>query len=216
MKINWCDFCCRCQAWTIQQLPKMPCSKGHNGFTNLHRTLCNASLLTLLFRIQFSWDVFLFRLLDRHVANFFILVYQLGICCIYVVFIAENIKSIVDHFTGAVHDVRLFMVIILLPIIFINWVKFPYYFRKRILFEIIVYVFFLHWKVRNLKYLAPFSSLANFITVVSFAILCYYMFREPITLEHKRPVGPLAEFPFFFGTVLFSLEAIGVVSDICW
>lgn len=60
---------------------------------------------------------------DRHVTNFFILIYQLGICCIYIVFIAQNIKSMVDHFTGYVIDVRLFMVIILLPIILINWVS---------------------------------------------------------------------------------------------
>lgn len=64
-----------------------------------------------------------------------------------------------------------------------------------------------------MKYLAPFSTIANAITVISFAIICYFMFREPIYLEDRRPVGPLAEFPFFFGTVLFSLEAIGVVSD---
>lgn len=67
-------------------------------------------------------------------------------------------------------------------------------------------------KVRNLKFLAPFSTLANFITVISFAIICYYIFRQPLELEGKRAVGPLAEFPLFFGTVLFSLEAIGVVS----
>lgn len=38
------------------------------------------------------------------------------------------------------------------------------------------------------------------------------MFREPISTEGKNAVGSLAEFPLFFGTVLFALEAIGVVS----
>lgn len=61
--------------------------------------------------------------IGRHVTNFFILIYQLGICCIYIVFIGENLKSITDHFTGTENDVRMFMVIILLPIIFINWVS---------------------------------------------------------------------------------------------
>lgn len=59
--------------------------------------------------------------------------------------------------------------------------------------------------------MAPFSTLANFITLISFGIICYYIFREPITLEGKHAVGPIQEFPLFFGTVLFALEAIGVI-----
>lgn len=62
-----------------------------------------------------------------------------------------------------------------------------------------------------MKYLAPFSTLANAITILSIAIICYFIFREPIRLEGRRPVGPVNEFPFFFGTVLFSMEAIGVI-----
>lgn len=31
-------------------------------------------------------------------------------------------------------------------------------------------------------------------------------------MKGKRPVATLSEFPMFFGTVLFALEAIGVVS----
>lgn len=59
--------------------------------------------------------------------------------------------------------------------------------------------------------MAPLSTIGNGIMLVSFGIICYYVFREPLTLEGKRTHGPLAEFPMFFGTVLFALEAIGVV-----
>lgn len=30
-------------------------------------------------------------------------------------------------------------------------------------------------------------------------------------MDGKRAIGPISEFPLFFGTVLFSLEAIGVI-----
>ncbi|XP_055297033.1 proton-coupled amino acid transporter-like protein CG1139 [Sitodiplosis mosellana] len=127
-----------------------------------------------------------FAPLFKHTAKVFLLMCQIGGCCIYVVFIAENIKSIVDYATDTTTDVRLFMVIILLPIIFLNW-------------------------IRNYKYLAPLSTFANFVTIISFGIICYFIVREPISLEGKRAFGPANEFPFFFGTVLFSLEAIGVI-----
>lgn len=65
--------------------------------------------------------------------------------------------------------------------------------------------------MRNLKYLAPFSTLANCVTVISFACIFYFIFRETIHLDDRRPVGPIAEIPFFIGTVLFSLESVGVI-----
>lgn len=116
-----------------------------------------------------------------HLVNTFLLIYQLGTCCVYVVFVASNIKSVADDYLESPLDVRLCMLIILLPLILINW-------------------------VRNLKYLAPFSTLANAITMVSFGIICYYIFRDPITVQGKNAVGTLNGFPLFFGTVLFALE----------
>lgn len=121
----------------------------------------------------------------RHVINFFVLAYQLGICCVYVVFVSENVKGVVDQYVGKL-DVRIYMVIFLLPLILINY-------------------------IRNLKYLAPFSSIANVITFVGFAITLYFIFTDLPSLSERDPVGKVQHWPLFFGTVLFSLEAIGVV-----
>nr|CAD7445233.1 unnamed protein product [Timema bartmani] len=83
-------------------------------------------------------------------------------------------------------DVRVFMVFLLLPLILINW-------------------------IRNLKLLAPFSTAANIITFVGFGIILYYLVTQVETLADKEPLGELAHIPLFFGTVLFALEAIGVI-----
>lgn len=48
-------------------------------------------------------------------------------------------------------------------------------------------------------------------TIISFTIIAYYIFRDPITMKGTRMTGPLYEFPLFFGTVLFALEAIYVI-----
>ncbi|XP_031629972.1 proton-coupled amino acid transporter-like protein CG1139 [Contarinia nasturtii] len=122
-----------------------------------------------------------------HITNGFLWTYQIGSCCIYFVFIAKNIESIVNYFTETSYHVRMYMLMILLPIILLNW-------------------------VRNLKYLAPFSTIANIFTVISFGIIFYFIFREPIILEGREAVGSLSNIPLFIGTVLFSLESVGVVS----
>lgn len=62
-----------------------------------------------------------------------------------------------------------------------------------------------------MKYLAVFSTLANCLTAVSFGIIFYFIFREPIQTENRRLYGPIDEFPLFIGIVLFSLESVGIV-----
>ncbi|XP_078044810.1 proton-coupled amino acid transporter-like protein acs [Augochlora pura] len=130
----------------------------------------------------------LFRPLSKssvHVINLFLMVYQLGSCCVYTVFIGTNLKAALDDYLPNV-DLRLYMLMILLPLILINW-------------------------IRNLKFLAPCSTVANGITLVSFGIILYYIFREPLSFENREPIGKVEDFPLYFGTVLFALEAIGVI-----
>lgn len=121
-----------------------------------------------------------------HVVNAFLLTYQIGTCCVYVVFVSENIHFVLHkQFQLQVTEFQV-MLAILIPLILINC-------------------------IRDLKYLAPFTAIANVLTIISFAIILYYIFREAPTLEGKSPVGHYADFPLFFGTVLFALEAIGVI-----
>ncbi|XP_023942840.1 proton-coupled amino acid transporter-like protein CG1139 [Bicyclus anynana] len=121
-----------------------------------------------------------------HVVNVFLLIYQIGTCCVYVVFVSENIQFVLTKQFGINVAVTEVMTYILIPLVIINW-------------------------VRDLKYLAPFSAIANAVTIVSFGIILYYIFREAPTLEGKVPAGKIGDFPLFFGTVLFALEAIGVI-----
>lgn len=69
----------------------------------------------------------------------FLIIYQLGICCVYIVFVAKNIKEFADQWYNI--PVEYHMLILLLPLILLNC-------------------------IRNLKLLAPFSTLANVITFI--------------------------------------------------
>lgn len=47
---------------------------------------------------------------------------QVGSCCVYVVFISQNIKLIADFYLADPVNLKTVMLIILLPLILINWV----------------------------------------------------------------------------------------------
>ena len=97
--------------------------------------------------------------------------------------------QVVDEYYETKLDVRLYMVMLLLPLILINW-------------------------VRNLKLLAPFSSVANVITFVGLGITLYYVFDGIASPSERNMVGHVVDLPLFIGTTLFALEAVGVVSDL--
>lgn len=100
-----------------------------------------------------------------------------------------NVFQIGDNYLNDGTDVRMYMVYILVPLILICW-------------------------IRNLKLLSPFSSIATCLTIVSFTLIFYYIFREAPTFEGREPVGTVKSIPLFFGTVLFAMEAIGMVSTV--
>lgn len=68
--------------------------------------------------------------------------------------------------------------------------------------------------IRNLKYLAPFSTFALVSTVLAFGVVLSYVFADLPPVTNREPVGDIFNFPLFFGTVIFALEAIGVVSQV--
>lgn len=114
----------------------------------------------------------------------FLIVYQLGICCVYIVFVARNIKEFVDQWYKL--EVEYYCLILLLPLILLNC-------------------------IRNLKLLAPFSTLANVITFIGIGLILSYVLQDLPSLSEREPFGDISEFPLFFGTTLFAIEAVGVV-----
>nr|CAD7415020.1 unnamed protein product [Timema poppensis] len=119
------------------------------------------------------------------VVNAFLILYQLGICCVYIVFVATNIKQVGDKYYREM-DVKIYMLILLGPLILINY-------------------------IRNLKLLAPFSVFANIITFVGLGITMYYLFDGIPSPMERQLVGDVKDYPLFIGTTLFALEAVGVV-----
>lgn len=68
--------------------------------------------------------------------------------------------------------------------------------------------------IRNLKYLAPFSMVANVLIGTGMGITFYYIFQDLPPISAQPHFSSLHQLPIFFGTAIFALEGIGVVSFI--
>lgn len=111
----------------------------------------------------------------------------IGCCCVYIVFISTNVKEVIDYYTETDKDLRLYMAM-LLPLL--------------IIFSL----------VRNLKYLAPFSMVANMLIATGMGIAFYYILQDLPTIGDVPSFSSWSQLPMFFGTAIFALEGIGVVS----
>ncbi|XP_053600552.1 proton-coupled amino acid transporter-like protein CG1139 [Plodia interpunctella] len=69
-------------------------------------------------------------------------------------------------------------------------------------------------QVRNLKYLVPFSLIANALILVVFGITFYYVFSDLPSPSEREMVVDITKWPLFFSTVIFAIEGIGVVMPV--
>ncbi|CAG4984943.1 unnamed protein product [Parnassius apollo] len=113
-----------------------------------------------------------------------------GTCSVYAVIVATNISQVVLHYLEDHKDVlgiRIFIIALLLPLILMAW-------------------------IRNLKYLAPVSMIANLFMGVGLGITFYYLVGTGgLSFDKVTAVKPPVEWPEFFSLTIFAMEAIGVV-----
>ncbi|KAF6200576.1 hypothetical protein GE061_005019 [Apolygus lucorum] len=126
-----------------------------------------------------------FAAVSRAVINWFLIIDLLGCCCVYVVFVAKNLKPVFDNYLDDL-DLRFYMLVLLPPLIGMNLIK-------------------------NLKYLAPFSMIANLLIATGMVITLYYVFSTMSEAATVPAFTSVSQLPIFFGTAIFALEGIGVV-----
>lgn len=122
----------------------------------------------------------------RGLVDLFLCVDLLGCCCVYVVFVSKNLKQVADFYDYKL-ELSIWMLILLIPLILLNL-------------------------IRNLKFLAPFSMIANVLTAAAMTITFYYIFNGGwAPANEQAPIADWNSLPLFFGTAIFALEGIGVV-----
>lgn len=106
----------------------------------------------------------------RFVINAFLVIDLIGSCCVYNIFVAENIKDVVEAYAGNESHIRYYLLALLLPLILLNI-------------------------IRNLKHLAPCSSVANICFFVGMVITMYYMLTGTAAVSERPTIGDANNLP---------------------
>ncbi|CAG9130323.1 unnamed protein product [Plutella xylostella] len=115
-----------------------------------------------------------------------LLIWQLGVCAVYVVFVAENIKQVADVY-GAVYGIRIHICFLLIPLIIVDLIK-------------------------SLKLLTPVSTTSNVLTLLGYVLVFFYLLEDDIEFTaDKMKFKSINDVPLFIGTTLFAMEAVGVI-----
>ena len=124
----------------------------------------------------------------RALVSIFLIISQLGFCCVYYVFIPTNIKQVLDYYypTNS-YSIEFLMSILLVPMI-------------------------LFCLIKDLKILAPFCAFANALMIIGISVILY----ELVTSEQKPfseldMIAPAKNWSVFYSSAIYAFEGISLV-----
>lgn len=119
----------------------------------------------------------------KHLINYMLFLTYFGTCSVYTVIIAKNFLQVIEFYIGYEIDIRICISLLLIPLILLSWVP-------------------------NLKYLAPFSSVANIFMGIGLLITFYYCVTDMPDISERELTKTIFDIPPFFGIVIFAMEAV--------
>ncbi|XP_020932737.1 proton-coupled amino acid transporter 2 isoform X2 [Sus scrofa] len=136
----------------------------------------------------------------RRIVSFFLIVTQMGFCCVYIVFLADNLKQVVEAVNSTTNNCRYNETVTLTPTM-----------DSRLYMLTFLPFLALLVLIRNLRVLTVFSLLANVSMLVSLIIITQYIIQGIPDPGQLPLAANWKTYSLFFGTAVFSFESIGVV-----
>ncbi|KAF4015262.1 hypothetical protein G4228_006361 [Cervus hanglu yarkandensis] len=140
------------------------------------------------------------RFCHRCIVSFFLIVTQMGFCCVYIVFLADNLKQVVEAINSTTNNCHYNETVILT-----HTMDSRLYMLTFLPFLVLIVL------IRNLRVLTIFSLLANITMLISLIIIVQYIVQEIPDPRQLPLVANWKTYSLFFGTAIFSFESIGVV-----
>lgn len=106
-----------------------------------------------------------------------------GVDCVLIVHIANSFRKVISSEFAVDWDIRWYIAMVLLPCLVLA-------------------------EIRELKYLVPFSAIANLCLLITFGIIAYYMFTGPMLIEERPLFTSWSELPTFFRWVFLSIASV--------
>lgn len=122
----------------------------------------------------------------KNSVNAFLLITQIGFCCVYTVFVAQSIQQVVEENHSTKMNDKIYIVIVSALLV-------PYV------------------MVKSLKALAPFSAFANLLNSIGLVIILVNLLQGGHDVSKYPAFAGISTLPIFFGQVIFSFEGIGLV-----
>ncbi|XP_018022023.1 proton-coupled amino acid transporter 2-like [Hyalella azteca] len=171
-----CVHCMHLLIWTTNELQA--------------RLQCSSLTFAMVGEAAFAYGPRRLRFLSKfaHTSlNSFLVITQLGFCCVYIVFIATNIKQVVDVLSpGAVWDLHAYIAIVSLPILALSMVK-------------------------TLTKLYYPSLASNVLILVGLVLILTYLLHDLPNAEDRKQFSSWEDLPLFLSTSIYAFEGIGVV-----
>uniref|UniRef100_A0A7N8X017 Solute carrier family 36 member 1 n=1 Tax=Mastacembelus armatus TaxID=205130 RepID=A0A7N8X017_9TELE len=139
----------------------------------------------------------------KRTVNLFLIITQLGFCCVYFVFLSDNVKQVVEAANATTFSCQMNytnQTEVLVPS-----------FSSRLYMLCFLPAMILLVLIPNLKYLAPLSLVANLVMTASLVLIYFYSLTHITNPANLPKVGRVKDYPLFFGTAIFAFEGIGVV-----
>ncbi|KAM6055860.1 proton-coupled amino acid transporter 1-like isoform 1-T1 [Theristicus caerulescens] len=136
----------------------------------------------------------------RRVVGLFLIITQLGFCCVYFVFLADNLKQVISAANGTTNDCNSNRTVTMTPTMD----------SRLYMLSLLPFVVLLTF-IQNLKVLSIFSMLANVAMLVSLIVIYQYIVRDIPDPSDLPLAAAWKTYPLFFGTAIFAFEGIGVV-----
>ncbi|KAG1674005.1 Proton-coupled amino acid transporter 4 [Nymphon striatum] len=128
---------------------------------------------------------------SRGTVKVFLCLTQLGFCVVYFIFVADNIKQVVDAYS-----------------------KNSFIISKEAYLAMILPLVIIYSFVKSLKRLAPASIIATSLQLFGLIVIFQKLFQDLQDFNSRPFIASYKTWPLYFGTAMFAFEGIGVVLPI--